>query len=138
MSISREEYLKNGYASFPSLLNAKQLQGLLDEIERISSGNTLASHDKTCLEMEPHQKPDGQLVRRIYDPCSRYVPFRELSDSSTVLDPVEALLGPDLLFQYSKLNMKPPSIGSVVEWHQDVTYYPLTNDSSLAVLIYLD
>ena len=34
--------------------------------------------------------------------------------------------------------MKPPAIGSVVEWHQDLTYYPLSNNSSLAVLIYLD
>ena len=42
------------------------------------------------------------------------------------------------MFHYSKINMKPPSIGSVVEWHQDLSYYPLTNSSSLAVLIYLD
>ncbi len=34
--------------------------------------------------------------------------------------------------------MKPPSIGSVVEWHQDTYYYPLTNASSPAVSIYLD
>jgi ectoine hydroxylase-related dioxygenase (phytanoyl-CoA dioxygenase family) len=43
-----------------------------------------------------------------------------------------------VVLHYSKLNMKPPAIGSVVEWHQDLSYYPLTNDSSLAVLIYLD
>ena len=34
--------------------------------------------------------------------------------------------------------MKPPAIGSIVEWHQDLSYYPLTNGDSLAVLIYLD
>ena len=34
--------------------------------------------------------------------------------------------------------MKPPEIGSVVEWHQDLSYYPLTNRDSLAVLFYLD
>jgi ectoine hydroxylase-related dioxygenase (phytanoyl-CoA dioxygenase family) len=42
------------------------------------------------------------------------------------------------LFHYSKLNMKPPAIGSVVEWHQDLAYYPMTNPDSLAVLFYLD
>jgi hypothetical protein len=133
-----ENYAKNGVASYPGLLDPSQVKSLLSEIDRISSGNTLASHDKARLEMEPNQKPDGTLVRRIYEPCTHYTPFREVSDSPKLLDAVEALLGPDLLFQYSKLNMKPPSIGSVVEWHQDVTYYPLTNDSSLAVLIYLD
>jgi len=55
-----------------------------------------------------------------------------------MLNCVEKLLGPNLLFHYSKINMKPPKIGSVVEWHQDLSYYPLTNRDSLAVLIYLD
>ena len=134
----REEYVRKGYVSYPGLLKAGQLKTLLDEIDRISDGNTLASHDKSRMEMEPNQKPDGRLVRRIYEPCSDYASFRELSDSPMLLDAVETLLGPDLVFQYSKINMKPPSIGSVVEWHQDLSYYPLTNASSLAVLIYLD
>jgi ectoine hydroxylase-related dioxygenase (phytanoyl-CoA dioxygenase family) len=55
-----------------------------------------------------------------------------------LLDSVAQLLGENLLFHYSKINMKPPAIGSVVEWHQDLAYYPLTNTDSLAVLLYLD
>jgi phytanoyl-CoA hydroxylase len=136
--LQREEYLRDGYLTYPGLLDSDQLQKLLAEIDRITGDSTLAKHDKSKLEMEPKQGPDGRLVRRIYDPCSRYTPFRELSDSPKLLDAVEALLGPDLLFQYSKINMKPASIGSIVEWHQDVSYYPLTNSSSLAVLLYLD
>jgi hypothetical protein len=34
--------------------------------------------------------------------------------------------------------MKPAELGSIVEWHQDLSFYPLTNPDSLAVLIYLD
>ena len=34
--------------------------------------------------------------------------------------------------------MKPAEVGSVVEWHQDLSYYPLTNRDSLAILFYLD
>jgi ectoine hydroxylase-related dioxygenase (phytanoyl-CoA dioxygenase family) len=34
--------------------------------------------------------------------------------------------------------MKPPAIGSVVEWHQDLSYYPLTNNASVTLLIYLN
>lgn len=136
--LKRQEYDENGYVSYPGLLDPGELETLLAEIDRISNGNTLASHDKSRLEMEPNQKPDGRLVRRIYQPCTHYAPFRELSDSPKLLDSVASLLGPDLVFHYSKINMKPPSIGSVVEWHQDLSYYPLTNDGSLAVLIYLD
>jgi phytanoyl-CoA hydroxylase len=136
--LNRKEYDEKGYVSYPGLVDPAQLTTLLAEIDRISDGNTLGSHDKTRLEMEPNQKPEGRLVRRIYQPCTHYAPFRELSDSPKLLDAVATLLGPDLVFHYSKINMKPPAIGSVVEWHQDLSYYPLTNASSLAVLIYLD
>jgi len=34
--------------------------------------------------------------------------------------------------------MKPAEIGSVVDWHQDLSYYPSTNADSFAILIYLD
>jgi hypothetical protein len=95
--LQRDEYMKNGYVSYPGLLDADELKTLLTEIDRISDGNTLASHDKSRLEMEPQQKPDGRLVRRIYEPCSHYPPFRELSETPKLLDAVESLLGPDLL-----------------------------------------
>jgi hypothetical protein len=90
------------------------------------------------MEMEPNQPPDGTRVRRLYEPCTHYSRFRALSESGELLDSLAQLLGENLLFHYSKLNMKPPTIGSVVEWHQDLAYYPLTNSDSLAVLFYLD
>ena len=34
--------------------------------------------------------------------------------------------------------MKPAGIGSPVEWHQDLSYYPLTNRDSISILFYLD
>jgi phytanoyl-CoA hydroxylase len=133
-----KEYVQRGFTVLSNFLDAHQLRHLLCEINRICAQNTLAVHDKSRLEMEPKQKPDGRLVRRIYQPCTHYPLFHELSQSPQLLDPVEILLGPNLMFHYSKINMKPPAIGSVVEWHQDLAYYPLSNDSSLAVLIYLD
>ena len=38
------------------------------------------------------------------------------------------------MFHLSKVNMKPAALGSVVDWHQDLTYYPLTNTDSVTVL----
>ena len=134
----RKQYSEEGYAVYPDLLDAREVRRLISEIERISGNNTLARHDKSRLEMEPDQQPDGKLVRRIYQPCSYYPPFQELAESAALLDPVESLIGPNIVFHYSKINMKPPAIGSVVEWHQDLSYYPLTNNASVTLLIYLD
>ncbi len=132
------KYHQDGYTVCPNFLTPDEVAQLLAETEKIISGNTLADHDKDRMEMEPDQPPDGTKVRRLYEPCSYYPLFRMLSESDKLLDAVEDLIGPNLLYHYSKLNMKPPEIGSVVEWHQDLSYYPMTNRDSLAVLFYLD
>ncbi len=133
-----EEYRQQGYTVSRQLLGAEHVAALLAEAERVSAGNTLARHDKSRFEMEPNQPPEGTRLRRIYEPCTYYPTFRALSESDRLLECVKQLLGPDLEFHYSKINMKPPAIGSVVEWHQDLVYYPLTNSDSVSILIYLD
>jgi phytanoyl-CoA hydroxylase len=132
------QYQREGYVVDPKFLSRAEGEALLAEIEAIAAGNTLAQHDQARMEMEPNQAPDGALIRRIYEPCSHYDRFRALSEAPKLLDSVAQLLGPDLVFHYSKINMKPPSIGSVVEWHQDLSYYPLTNRDSVSILFYLD
>lgn len=132
------QYQGQGYCVCSDFLSKQEVAGLLGDIKAISAGATLANHPTDRMEMEPEQPPHGTLVRRIYEPCSRYERFRALSESKHLLDAVEQLIGPNLMFHYSKINMKPPRIGSVVRWHQDLAYYPLTNQDSLAVLFYLD
>jgi ectoine hydroxylase-related dioxygenase (phytanoyl-CoA dioxygenase family) len=132
------QYKQEGYCVCAEFLSVSEVGGILTEIDTISSSSTVAKHDSTRVEMEPHQAPDGTRIRRIYEPCSYYAPFRALSESAALLEAVEQLLGPNLQFHYSKINMKPAAIGSVVDWHQDLAYYPLTNRDSLAVLFYLD
>ena len=131
-------YRESGVLLVPGFLSDAELAEFRSLIESISAGNTRARYDADRVEMEPDQAPDGTRVRRIYEPCTHYPRFRSFSESEKLLGGVSALLGPDVAFHYSKINMKPPAIGSVVEWHQDLAYYPLTNRDSLAVLFYLD
>lgn len=133
-----EHYHTEGYVAVPGFLSAEEIAAFLSEMDAASSGNTLADHDATRMEMEPNQPPDGTQVRRLYEPCSHYEVFRAFSESERLLDAVGALLGPDLVFHYSKINMKPAGVGSPVEWHQDLSYYPLTHRGSVSILFYLD
>ena len=101
--------------------------------------NAFASDDFTqVLEVEPEQVGGQTLVRRIYNPFDLHDDFRNLAAGEPVLDCVESLIGPHINLQHSKLNMKPPSVGSAVEWHQDMAYFPHTNDDLVTSLIYLD
>lgn len=133
-----KHYQTEGYVAVDGFLSAEEIAAFLREMDAASVGNTLASHDATRMEMEPNQPPDGAQVRRLYEPCSYYEVFRAFSESERLLDAVEALLGPDLVFHYSKINMKPAGVGSPVEWHQDLSYYPLTHRGSVSILFYLD
>ena len=90
------------------------------------------------MELEPEQLDGQPLPRRIYNPFDQHACFRDLATDDRILDRIESLIGHNIALQHSKLNMKPARVGSVVEWHQDLSYYPLTNRDSLAVLFYLD
>jgi len=137
-SAQADDYKTEGYIVVPDFLSPAQVSAFLAEMYSVSADNTLADHDAARMEMEPNQPPDGDQVRRLYEPCGNYPLFREFADSEQLLDAVEALLGPDLVYHYSKINMKPAGVGSPVEWHQDLSYYPLTNRGSVSILFYLD
>jgi ectoine hydroxylase-related dioxygenase (phytanoyl-CoA dioxygenase family) len=133
-----QDYRRQGFACVPDFVSAEDLAAFRGEIDRITAASAASAFDPARVEMEPNQGASGRVIRRIYEPCEHYAPFREYSESAAILDAVQQLIGDNLLLHYSKLNMKPAEIGSVVEWHQDLSYYPLTNHDSLAVLIYLD
>ena len=131
-------YNDEGVLSVPGFLAPKWIDAFRTEADRLTAASTAADFDPERVEMEPNQDPAGKSIRRMYEPCAYYPAFRDYSEAPEILDAVEQLIGPNLLLHYSKLNMKPAERGSVVEWHQDIAYYPLTNHDSLAVLLYLD
>lgn len=132
------QFWRDGFCAIPGFLTTEEIESFLMGIQSVCAGATLAQHDASRVEMEPKQADGADCVRRIYEPCTYYPEFRALSESPKLVDSVAQLLGENLLFHYSKINMKPAAVGSVVEWHQDLAYYPLTNSDSLAVLFYLD
>lgn len=132
------QYHDEGYTLLDPFLGRDAVDALLSGIEELTAAATVAKYDAARLEMEPNQGPEGRKVRRIYEPCTHYPRFRALSESKDLLDVIEQLIGPNLMFHLSKVNMKPAALGSVVDWHQDLTYYPLTNTDSVTVLFYLE
>src|SRR2546426_5817236 len=79
--INVEEFEKNGFTIQNELISNDEVSEFLADVESICAGNTLAQHDKTRLEMEPNQPPDGTRVRRLYEPCTHYPRFRAFAES---------------------------------------------------------
>src|SRR4029079_19624697 len=89
------------------------------------------------MELEPGSNKTDPVPRRIYNPFERHEAFRAMATGVWSLDRIESLIGPNISLHHSKLNMKPAKIGSVVEWHQDLAYFPHTNDDLFTTLVYL-
>jgi len=131
-------YRRQGFACVPAFVSPDCIAAFRREVDSIAAASAASGFDPARMEMEPAKDSSGPTIRRIYEPCEHYAFFREYAESAAILDAVQQLIGDNLLLHYSKLNMKPAEVGSVVEWHQDLSYYPLTNHDSLAALIYLD
>ena len=132
-----DEYNEAGVIVLPSLLDGQTVQSLNETIDALVE-DALERGDETILELEPELQDGAVVARRVYDPVERHQAFMDLCTDARLLDAVESLLGPDIGLHHSKLNMKPAQVGSAVQWHQDLAYFPHTNDSLVTALIYLD
>lgn len=132
------QYREQGYVVDPETIDA----GTLTEVDRTIrdlTSRALEQEDYSdILELEPDTSDGQPVARRIYNPFVQDEVFERLGRDDRILDRIEQLIGPDINMQHSKLNMKPADVGSVVEWHQDLTYFPHTNDDLVSTLVYLD
>jgi hypothetical protein len=101
-----------------------QQQGYLFPLPVLSEGETAALRSKLeALEME-HA---GQLSPRINrKPHLLLTWLNELIRDARILDPVEDILGPNILCWGSGFFIKNPNHPARVTWHQDSTYWGLS------------
>ena len=131
-------YEANGYLAIEDVLTA----AALDELRRVTDefvekSRTVTANDG-IFDLEPGHSATSPSLRRIKHPLTKHPVYAKYARHDPILDLVECLLGPNLRFHNNKVNMKNPSDGSAVEWHQDWAFYPHTNDDLLEVGIALD
>jgi ectoine hydroxylase-related dioxygenase (phytanoyl-CoA dioxygenase family) len=124
-------YADNGYLVVEGVFDREKVGRALTAIDELLD----PANAERPYEFEPQ---DGATVRRIWSPTNKHAVFDQMASDPALLDCIEQLIGGNILFHYSKLNMKGPKVGSVVEWHQDFSYYPHTNSDLLSALVFLD
>ena len=133
-----DEYHREGYIVLPSFVETSVLQRIDRAVEQIVEQGLAEGNYEKQFELEPDMVNGKPVVRRIFDPFDQHQAFRDMGGDGRILDNIESLIGPDITLHHSKLNMKSARVGSVVEWHQDMAYFPHTNDDLITCLIYLD
>jgi ectoine hydroxylase-related dioxygenase (phytanoyl-CoA dioxygenase family) len=134
----RQHYFREGYVVVERLFDPADLALVDRTIEQMTDAAIASGDYAKILELEPEPVDGKRVCRRIYNPFEQHEAFQKLATDARMLDRIESLIGHDINLQHSKLNMKPARVGSVVEWHQDLAYFPHTNDSLVTCLVYLD
>lgn len=103
---------------------------------RENYGETLIGSPR--FDLEPGHSAEKPKLRRINNPAEISEAYRAAAFDGPLGDMAAALLGPDVKFLQCKINLKLPGTATRVDYHQDFSYVPYTNDDALTALVMLD
>jgi phytanoyl-CoA hydroxylase len=131
-----ERYRRDGYLAVEDVLDADLTEELRRATATLVARAGAARRSDSVFDFAT--TADGPRLRRIRSPERQDPSFARALVLDAVLDCVEDLIGGDIRFWSSKLNLKYAGGGQAVEWHQDWAFGPATNDDVLTVGIALD
>ncbi|MGD9535886.1 MAG: phytanoyl-CoA dioxygenase family protein [Alphaproteobacteria bacterium] len=129
----------------PSEIETYRRDGLVKPSRRLTEAQFAALHDgmERLLRARPEMTPDFLPLPHI--PWADMAEAREIAkvffDAATspaLLDLVEAVIGPDIVFWTSALFCKRAGVGARVPWHQDGEYWPIRPPATVTMWIALD
>lgn len=132
------EFDATGFAVVEDVVPGELLIGALDAFDELVDRSRGISASNDVFDLGPGHLAARPRLRRIKSPVANHEAFAAIMRSPVVLDVVEAVVGPDIRFQASKLNVKEAGGGTAVEWHQDYPFGPCSNDDIVTVGVALD
>jgi ectoine hydroxylase-related dioxygenase (phytanoyl-CoA dioxygenase family) len=131
-------YHRDGYLAIPTLIDAERIAALRAVTGEFGERSRSVSRSDAVFDLDPRHTAERPALRRIKNPADHHPLYCWVAFESPIPGIVAELIGPDVKFHHSKLNLKGERIGAPVEWHQDCAFYPFTNDDVLAVGLLLD
>jgi ectoine hydroxylase-related dioxygenase (phytanoyl-CoA dioxygenase family) len=131
-------YHENGYLGVDGVLSAAEVAELQRVTDAFVDQSRSATGHTDAFDLEPGHTAENPRLRRLKNPIKHHVVYDRALKHPKILDIVEQLIGPGVRTNGNKLNLKSAGFGSPVEWHQDIYFYPHTNDDILAVGIAID
>ena len=113
---SVEQYFRDGYVFPLSVLDAEEVAALRGRLEAFEAEQGGALH--------PAQRSKTHLLFKWLDDFIR---------DPRVLDPIEDLIGPDILCWTTHWFIKEANSPQYVSWHQDSNYWGLDTDELVSV-----
>lgn len=133
-----EQFNRDGYLKIEQAITADTLARLRGAADAWVEKSRAMTESTDQVELEPTHSADNPRLRRLNHPVALSDIFWQVASGDAILDRIEGLLGPDIKFHHSKLNMKASKGGEAIGWHQDFAFFPHTNEDVLACGIALD
>jgi ectoine hydroxylase len=133
-----QSYRRDGYVAVPRVIDAPRLAELRAVTDEFVERSRAVTRSDALFDLDPRHSAARPVLRRIKNPADNHPVYRWIAFESPIPDIVAQLLGPNVKFHHSKLNLKGSHVGAPVEWHQDAAFYPHSNDDVLAVGLLLD
>src|SRR5262245_65582796 len=127
MMLTREKvqhFHRDGFLVVEGALSRAELSEVRSVVDQFVEDSRELTWDNASFVLEPSHSRTSPRLARINQPVKVHPVFDSIMRSSAVLDRVADLIGPDIRYHHSKLNMKTSGVGSPVEWHQDFVFFP--------------
>ena len=131
-------YHENGYLGVENVLSADEIADLRRVTDEFVDKSRAVTQHTDVFDLEPGHTAESPRLRRLKDPFKHHPVYLQTLHHPKILDIVSQLIGYALRSNGNKLNLKYSEFGSPVEWHQDWSFYPHTNDDLLAVGVCID
>lgn len=139
-----EQFRRDGFLVVESVLDEVSLQAL-DEVQRdwiVEAARRSASHGETAdgrarFDVATNDNRPA-ILRRVNNPVEISETYYKTAFDGVIPDMVAALIGPDVKYHHSKINLKQPGSSVAVRFHQDFPYTPHSNDDIVTALVMLD
>ena len=141
-----ERFQKDGFIVLENALTGSQLSALNSElsmwIEESRNndkpfGKIMDGRPRFDLQLDAHSFEQPAL-RRITSPAEISKACLDVVKDNKALDLVSEIFGPNIKHWTNKINLKLPSSGTEVKFHQDFPYEPHSNEDIVTVLFFLD
>jgi len=134
----RKQFHDQGFFVVPDLLEQSAIQRFRDVSDALVERSRGVTKSDDIFDLEQDHTSERPRLRRI-KAANRVDPvFSDFMRHPQLLAVLMAILGPNIRHQHVKLNAKAADGGAPLEWHQDWSFYPHTNDSVLAVGLMID
>ena len=130
----REHYFEYGYTVCEGALDKSWLGRVRRAFDDAMARSAEVAESDHWFALAPEHQREAPCVLRIQRTPDQDPDFWAVAAESCLADIASDVLGPDVIYRDSSINVKPPGARGNVGWHQDFPFYPHTNVGTIQVL----